>query len=269
MAQENLTNSQATAPKVKMTYQITGVFDLISKAFEVYKGKFWKFIGIMMIPVLGALPTVIVVGLFVGLNYLSMDSGAVLTFVRVILIILGLIGVVIFAVVSISAQAGLYILIKTDKEISVKEAFLQGKSMAWQFFVVNLLVGVFVLLWSLLLVIPGIIIAIYYSFATWILVDKGDRGINAIKKSKKLIRGYWWAVFGRLLAIQVILMIVNVLPLIIFGGTDNQGSKSLLTIVSNLISFLAAPLVLVYAYSIYKDLLNIKGENSIPSKNRI
>jgi len=273
MVQENLTNSTPTAsrsvsspPKGKMTFQITGVFDLIGEAFEVYKSKFWKLVGMMLIPVLGAIPLIIVLILFAGLSYLSMDSGSVLTFLNIVLGILGIIGVIIFIIIAISAQAGMYIIIKNEKEFSIKDAFLQGKSMAGQFFLVNVEVGLFVLLWSLLLVIPGIIMAIYYAFATWILVDMGIRGGEAIKKSKELVKEYWWAVFGRLVAIQILLMLITGVPTIFFEETSLELPWYF---ISQLISFLAAPLVLIYAFKIYSDLKNIKGGISTSTVNKV
>lgn len=59
-----------------------------------------------------------------------------------------------------------------------------------------LLVIVFVLLWTLLLIVPGIIAAISYSQMFFILVD--DETISAsdaMKKSKKIMYGYKWKYF--------------------------------------------------------------------------
>ena len=52
----------------------------------------------------------------------------------------------------------------------------------------NLLIGVFVFLWSLLFIITGIIAGISYSQAFFILVDEPEIGAyEAIKKSKQMI----------------------------------------------------------------------------------
>lgn len=271
MKQENLTNSQpasqvgsnTSAPKGKIVYKITGVFDLIGKAFELYKTRFWQLIGIMLVSVLGALPMVVIIGLYIGMDFLPLESGVTLTIINVILGLLMVVAIVILIIVAVSAQAGLYIMIKNEtKELTIKEAFMEGKKYAWRFFVVNLLMGIFVLLWSILLIIPGIIAAIYYTFAPWLLIDKGDTGTGAIKKSKNMVKGYWWAVFGRLVAIQILLMIITGLPSIVFEVMKIAEAQILWGIVSNLISFLAAPLILIYAYYMYKDLMVINGEKS-------
>jgi uncharacterized membrane protein len=59
-----------------------------------------------------------------------------------------------------------------------------------------LLVVVFTFLWTLLLIIPGIIAAISYSQTFFILSDNPDIGaMEAIDKSKEMMYGYKWKYF--------------------------------------------------------------------------
>jgi uncharacterized membrane protein len=54
----------------------------------------------------------------------------------------------------------------------------------------------FILLWTLLLIIPGIIAAISYSMTFYILADDNSIGaMDAIDKSKKMMDGYKWKCF--------------------------------------------------------------------------
>jgi len=55
---------------------------------------------------------------------------------------------------------------------------------------------IFVLLWSLLLIVPGIIAAFRYSMSFYILADNPDMGImEAINESKRMMRGNKWKFF--------------------------------------------------------------------------
>jgi len=55
----------------------------------------------------------------------------------------------------------------------------------------EVLVTVFVFLWSLLLIIPGIIAAISYSLVFFICVDKPElEAVDTIGKSKEMMKGY-------------------------------------------------------------------------------
>ncbi|WP_027408453.1 DUF975 family protein [Anoxybacteroides tepidamans] len=60
----------------------------------------------------------------------------------------------------------------------------------------SILYGIFVVLWSLLLVIPGIIKALSYSQAFFLFRDHPEYGaLEAIRESKKRMKGYKWKLF--------------------------------------------------------------------------
>ena len=58
------------------------------------------------------------------------------------------------------------------------------------------LTSLFIFLWTLLLIIPGIIAAISYSMTFYILADDNSIGaMDAMDKSKKMMDGYKWKSF--------------------------------------------------------------------------
>lgn len=61
---------------------------------------------------------------------------------------------------------------------------------------VYLLAAIFIVLWSLLLIVPGIIAALAYSQIYYILADDKRIGpLEAIRKSKEMMRGNKWKFF--------------------------------------------------------------------------
>ena len=62
-------------------------------------------------------------------------------------------------------------------------------------FLLGLLMYIFIGLWSLLFVIPGIIAAISYSQAMYIMIDGEEEPGACIKKSKEMMYGYKWDYF--------------------------------------------------------------------------
>lgn len=59
-----------------------------------------------------------------------------------------------------------------------------------------LLTNIYILLWSLLLIIPGIMAAFAYTMTYFILIDNPDMGVNdAISLSRKLMTGNRWKIF--------------------------------------------------------------------------
>jgi uncharacterized membrane protein len=64
-----------------------------------------------------------------------------------------------------------------------------------QGFLAYLLITVYVFLWALLLIIPGIIAALSYSQVFYIMVEEEIDATEAMKKSKDLMNGYKWKYF--------------------------------------------------------------------------
>lgn len=60
----------------------------------------------------------------------------------------------------------------------------------------QLLITIFVCLWSLLLIIPGIIASYGYFLVFYILSDNPELGVSeALKRSKTMMKGYKWKLF--------------------------------------------------------------------------
>lgn len=73
---------------------------------------------------------------------------------------------------------------------------LDGFGMFFRVIFLDFFIGLFVALWSLLLIFPGIIAAYRYSQAKYILLDNPDKGIfQCIRESKEMMKGRKWERF--------------------------------------------------------------------------
>lgn len=62
--------------------------------------------------------------------------------------------------------------------------------------VLNILISIFTFLWSLLLIVPGIIMSLAYSMSYFVLLDNPELSPDAArKKSIELMKGYKWKLF--------------------------------------------------------------------------
>lgn len=79
------------------------------------------------------------------------------------------------------------------EEVAIREAFRESFDKLWSFIWLQIIIFVKVLLWGLLFIIPGIIMAVRYSLANVAFFDdtKNLRGNAAIKESLYLTRGAW------------------------------------------------------------------------------
>ena len=84
----------------------------------------------------------------------------------------------------------------------------------FRFIWLEILTGIFLFLWSLLLVIPGIIAAYRYSMAQFIFFDNPEKGaLQCIRESKEMTRGYK----GRLFVLDLSFIgwiLLSVIPLV-------------------------------------------------------
>lgn len=106
------------------------------------------------------------------------------------------------------------------KEVTTEGLFDYYKKNVINIFLLTFLVGLFTTLWSILLIIPGIIAALSYSMYMYIYVDgKVTEPIEVIKESKRITYGYKadyflfnFSFIGWALLCLLIIPIVYVLP---------------------------------------------------------
>ena len=111
--------------------------------------------------------------------------------VATILFIVILVGVVISGISDYTA-ARLALGHETNLGEAFKEVFAHIGSYLW----LQIIVGVKIFLWSLLLIVPGLIMAVRYSLAGTSFFAKGTRGNKAVKHSLELTKGAWLTTFA-------------------------------------------------------------------------
>lgn len=73
---------------------------------------------------------------------------------------------------------------------------LDGFGFFWKIIVLTLLEGLFIALWSLLLIVPGIIAIYKYRMAVYILIDHPEyTAMQCIRESKAMMSGHKWELF--------------------------------------------------------------------------
>ena len=119
---------------------------------------------------------------------------AVLSVLVALIAILAVISIVIGGAVSLGYAK--YNLSLVDARPANVEDLISQFNRLGDGFVMRLLTGIYVLLWCLLLIVPGIIAAFSYSMAPYILYENpGMRASEAIAASKELMRGNKWRLF--------------------------------------------------------------------------
>jgi hypothetical protein len=143
-----------------------------------------------------------------------------------------------------------------NESTNFKESYLYSFKNLLPYFVVSLLFALAILLGFVLLIIPGIIFLVWFSLFLPVFVKEEKRGASALKRSKELVSGYFWPVFGRLLFFTIAVSIFN---RILGSNYQNESVNTFVSLISVIFSLIVAPVGLLYSYNIYKDLFAIKG----------
>ncbi len=238
-----------------MENNLSAVSELYKNSFAIYKKEFWKLIGISLVPILGIFPLFAIYLIYYYFGS-SLDHGFLYA-VKILILILGILGVFLAIYAAILADIGMKIFLR-DKN-GIGQSLRNGRKIFWKYVALEILKIVFILLWSLLLIIPGLIFLVFYSFAEFVLIFENYAPRAALKRSKELVKGNWWAIAWRLVLFIIIfylLFLILSLPASFFAA--DSGPYQFWQFIIKIIRFLVGPFFTVYMFLIFKDLLDIK-----------
>jgi len=212
--------------------------ELLRDSWDIFKTRFLVLVGLYLLPVflmLGILGIFVVVSLL-SRSFLALD-------VRVAVaggVVIGMIP----ALVAMSWGMAGFTYAVVDEKIGFTEALSRGWSKLCPFIWVWSLVGFIVTGSFFLLIVPGILLGIWFFFAPFVLAGEDEKGMNALLKSKEYVKGQWFPVCGRLGAISLISFGLGLIP-----------------VVGALAGIVFTPYFLVFGKLIYDDLKAMKGES--------
>ncbi len=116
---------------------------------------------------------------------------------------------------------------------------------------VGLVAGIGIVIGFIAIIVPGLILITFWSVIAPVVVLERPPGLGALKRSRDLVRGNGWPVFG---VILVLVVGVNVLADVIelIGDSAGTGAGIVVTVV---VQILTAPLAALAASVLYFELL--------------
>jgi len=212
--------------------------DLIKESFEIYRQKIASILILMLIfsgliMIFGILVSFVAPGDII-------ENGGYLG----VLLILGIYLFMIF--LSTFIGFSLMLLVIKPVGIKLKEIFQEVWKKLWQYLLIAILVGFFVMITSFLLIIPGIIVGVYLAFSSFVFIIEEEKGINALKRSWNLVKGNWWKVFGRIILLNII---IGAIYTILISINDLLGG---------VFQCFSMPFGIIFMYLIYLELKESK-----------
>ncbi|HLD60897.1 MAG TPA: hypothetical protein VJA27_02075 [Patescibacteria group bacterium] len=239
---------------------LISISEILDKSWNAYTSKFREFVpymGLLFVPILliGSLGLAIELIMAEG-----MAPGLSLLLIGVLAIVIG-----VFLMWSFMALTRVLREVAQGQPLSHYKQHLSGtKHLIWPLIYTSLLSGLIIFGGTLLLVVPGIIFGVWYSFANYAVTLDEKKGMEALRFSKQLVSGRWWAILFRLfvpaflagLAIGVLQAIVawaiGVL-VVQFAAPDSVVFMFVYQLVSAIFSVLLYPLSTLFIVYLYES----------------
>lgn len=150
--------------------------------------------------------------------------------------------------------------VENQADMSVESYYKTAWNNIRSYWWVLFLSGIICLGGFILLIVPGIIFAIWYCLASFILISENLKGMNALNKSKEYVKGRWGQVFWRILVVAVASMIASIVIGIVSRIFGSAG-MALGQVASGLV---ITPVVVIYTFMMYTNLKETVSTNTAP-----
>lgn len=203
---------KATAPvqAASIENKLPSFKSLYKDAWVLLKTTFTSLIKLFFISLAALFGIVAVVGLFVFLGIMLTPVLGDFSWI----LIIGALALMVFYIVSIIVISAVsqitYIKIFTSStKLPIIKTMKESVPLVMPFFVAQLLVQLLVMGGVGLLIIPGIIIAILFSFVSFVVVTENLQGRAALRRSYQLVRPHFWKIVLVSLSLQIPVQIIN------------------------------------------------------------
>jgi hypothetical protein len=165
-------------------------------------------------------------------------------------LILSIVAGIVSMIVSI---ASIYII---NDNTSAKDALSHAPKIVWPYFLTSLLLSLIILVGFLLLIVPGIIFAVWYSLVGIVVIVENIKYMQALTRSKELVKGHTGEVLVRWVVGGLLAILIIGVP---SGIISYLSSDFYANIFDTLVLLLILPMLEAFNYLIYKHLKEIKS----------
>jgi hypothetical protein len=198
--------SSGDKPAAAHTGYQSNPFDFLRPAWEGFKLNAGPTIGVFL-AIIGLV--VVSVGIAVAAGFGSHNIGLTV----LLALVLAIVDIVVIATVLAPAAIRLQLASARHQKLTWSEARANSVNVGWRLFGAGLLTGLAVLGGLILLIVPGIIFAVWFSQSAYAIVAEDLGVIDGMKRSRQLVRNRFWDALGVLCFFQAT-SIFSVIPVL-------------------------------------------------------
>jgi hypothetical protein len=221
--------------------------DIMTKKYDlgdIFKAGwqfFWSQIKVIVPIILCVYIPINIILSFVPMDWITENFGAVRAFQlysNITRALEGLIGIIAYIALANVIEKNLQ-----GQDLTWSQALRLGISKWGWAVLTNILGNLIIVGLSFLLIVPGIIWAIYYTFMVYVVALRSLGGKPALNYSKDLVKGQWWHTFG-------ILLVIGLVDLVVVGGLGLVfgliSSNSIYLVITDSLLDLISALIIVF-----------------------
>ena len=163
--------------------------------------------------------------------------------------------IILSIIINIMFQVGLInisIIFRNGETPQIRDLYSSKPIVLVNYLVASLIYGLMVAVGLLLLIVPGIFLAMKYQFYGYLITDRGMGPFEALKESGRLTDGakkdlfvFWLALICGILAIMLVLGLLVALPVGLIIAVISEDLVPIFTIVISLITTIINTMVMV------------------------
>ena len=133
-------------------------------------------------------------------------------------------------------------------DLSISETVNQALPFFWSVLGASILAGIAITVGLVLIIVPGLFLITIWAVIVPVIVIERSGALASFGRSRQLVRGHGWHVFGTLVLVYIIMLVADIVLELIFTALPHVLGDGLGSIISGtLISpFLAVVVTLVY-----------------------
>ncbi len=249
-----------------MVNETKSLRELLKESFSLFAGNIVRLLGVALAGVCLFLTATIVTIILMSLTAAfsgvkTQEAGIAAAALGGIFVFLLFLVFITIHILSSIAMIKVVDTANRGQAIGVFEAYKQARLLSLSYFTAMILTVGKIFLWSLLLIIPGVIFGIFYSLYSFAVVVDGQRGNQALAYSAKIIKPQIWRCIGYYVLISaasVLLFFACEYVVHQIFGVPQKGQFLLLPALGSLVIFVFNGIMgfyfFTFSYLFYEDL---------------
>lgn len=182
---------------------VVSAFKLIDKSWDAFKLNWVTFVVLLLIPM--ALAWAAIFGIVAALAGDSLFTTLLAVLIGAVIVVVACLLAPMLVATQLASARG--------KKLDVQGAFDKAKAVIFPFIGLAIVAAVAIAVGLVLLIVPGVLIAFFLTFAAYVLVDKKVGIVAAIKGSFELVKENWQWVIA-LILVNIVISAVAYVPIV-------------------------------------------------------